>query len=343
MSGAMSPGPLHSEPDIERLDRFDGIFVRHDMVDYTERRILDLMYQTQATTARNDEKRRALGHWANKQDELWLLPIVGPSGSTKSKTIQWTTDRIYESRKDENSLPLLVVTLRSAIRSTRALQASILEAFHDPSAGSVLHMKDYSEAAVNAAIMNIARKRGTSLVVFDEAHNVLSDARSDVMARAMKSLINDGVFSIALAGTDDLLPLLHHQELAQRAKEPIWFKPATTDQIETCSAFFAFVEELCDQMLKEGAIALPFRPTSSKNQCALLFDMCEGSIGRAVRVIRRGLERSVSEGHPSLSWDTVIAAHTSWQTIRGGHKQRFAANSATRETMAMLNKLQKAS
>lgn len=300
-----------------RLESFDQIFVRHPKVELVARRFVSLIGQTRATILRNEDRTRSWGQGSAKVDEMSLLPLIGPSGSGKSKTIQAVSGKIHESRSDPKSIPILVVTLRASIRHTRELQASILEAFRDPSASAVRKMQDYSEAAVNEAIIRIARKKGTTLVVLDEGHNALLAADAKTIAQALKSLLNDGVFSIVLSGTEDMRSLFSHVELRERSKPPISFSPPKVGDIEGCLEFFRFTERLCDIMHSKGIVSLPFQPMRKERQCAALFEMAEGNLGRAAKIIRRGLEHAFDEGLTSLHWDSLAEAHARWLELQG--------------------------
>ncbi|GEM_PF-1439313 len=300
-----------------RLEAFDRIFVRHPKVELVARRFVSLIAQTRATILRNEDRSRSWGQGSAKVDEMSLLPLIGPSGSGKSKTIQAVSGKIHERRSDPRSVPVLVVTLRATIRHTRELQASILEAFRDPSAGAVRKMQDYSEASVNEAIIRIARKKGTTLVVLDEGHNTLLGADPRTIAQALKSLLNDGVFSIVLSGTDDMRSLFTHAELRERSKPPINFAPPKVADTEGCLEFFRFTERLCNAMHAKGIVSLPFQPMRKERQCAALFDMAEGNLGRSAKIIRRGLEQAFDEGLSSLHWDSLAEAHARWLELQG--------------------------
>jgi hypothetical protein len=273
-----------------------------------------LMNETRSTIKRNAARNLEGGRHAAKPDELRMLPIIGPSGSTKSKTIQIVTERIHRLRESED-MPVLVATLWATTRHTRDLQADVIASFRDPSARVIRTMHDYSEAAVNAAIMKMARKKGTVLVVLDEAHNMVKESGPEAMAQAIKSILNDAVFSIVLVGTDELKPLFRHTELTQRCKAPISFAPPSLADAEGCREFFEFVEKHCNEMHRVGAIGLPFLPTRHLKQCAALFDMCDGNIGRVVRIFRLALEEAITHGMLGLDWDTVMRAFDVWQEL----------------------------
>jgi len=239
-----------------RLSEYDRLFIVNPKVDQFAKRLLDLMARTDATLERNARTRSRWGKAGAKLDELTLLPLFGPSGAGKSKTIQYVTDKIHNARKHSDKLPVLVVTLRASKDAISNLQASILEAFRDPSARIVRKRVDYSESQVNAGISAIARKLSTRVVILDEAHNALMSSTSEEVAAALKSILNDGVFSIVLSGTEAMAPIFRHAELRQRSETPLDFSPPLVSDYQGCLDFFQATERLCRCIYDAGIVSL---------------------------------------------------------------------------------------
>lgn len=328
----------------ERLDAYDQLFVLNPKVDMLARRMLELVARTDGTLARNAATAANWGTRGAKLDELTLLPIFGPSGAGKSKTIQFVTNKIHQRRAARDKRPVLVATLRAARNTTSDLQASILEAFRDPSARFVRKRIDYSETEVNAGISAIARKRATRVVVLDEAHNALAAAGPDEVATALKSILNDGVFSIVLAGTDKIAPIFAHEELRQRCEDPLDFSPPTISDYQGCLEFFRSTERLCEQIYDRRIVQAPFRPLRRPEQCALFYEMSDGNFGRVVRIIRRGLKRTFELGRSTLEWSVLIDAHNNWMALEAiasssAKQTKFVGSDARPKTVAMVEKL----
>ena len=299
-----------------RLDAFDAIFIEHPRLLALRDEIDLLMIQTKSRIAKNEKRCAAAGGRPIKLDELWLTPVLGPSGSGKSFSLARVVDAIYEDTSlPVDEIPVLVVTLRSSSRSPRHVQAQILEAFGAPQAETVLRGRDYSEAMVNDDIRAIARHRKTSVVVLDEVHNLLANGPglAPKMAKAFKSLVNDGIFSIVLSGTQEAMPLLTcDPELQSRQKELLDFGAfrLNPDDIEYFLNFVAFLET---QMVKQKVVDAPIGLTNDIEACATVYDMADGVIGIVSRIVRLALERALRHGNTTVAWEDIGHAHRAWQ------------------------------
>jgi hypothetical protein len=299
-----------------RLDKFDAIFIEHPRLVALREEIDSLMIQTKSRIAKNERRRAAVGNRPIKLDELWLTPVLGPSGSGKSFSLSSVVDSIYEDPNlPPDEIPVLVVTLRSSSRSPRHVQAQILEAFEAPQAETVLRGRDYSEAMVNDDIRAIARHRKTSVVVLDEVHNLLANGLglAPKMAKALKSLVNDGIFSIVLSGTQEAMPLLTcDAELQSRQKELVDFGAfrLNSDDLQYFLNFVAFLEA---EMVKEKVIDAPIGLTNDIEACATVYDMAEGVIGIVSRIVRLALERALRGGKTMITWEDIGHAYRAWQ------------------------------
>ena len=253
-----------------------------------------------------------------KPKECWVLPVIGPTGSTKSETIGAFCRSQTEQSTDPDKVPFLVITLKDDIRSARALQAAILAGYKDNQDKIVTAKRDESQQVVNDAIMNIARVKGTKLIILDEAHNMLAhDAGkiAPIMAKALRSLVNDAVFSLVLAGTEELQSIYDNRELTERCLDPVDFGPPLLDDTAACIEFFSFVQEFCQEMHSLGVVDKPFNPLGNVNECATIFDMTSGLMGQFVRLVRRALHRAFLEGNTSLNWETLCLSYSAWRKL----------------------------
>lgn len=247
-----------------------------------------------------------------------FLPVIGPSGSTKSKTIGAFCQEQGAIAGNSDQVPFLVITLKDDIRSARALQAAILAGYKDNQDRVVIVKRDEPQQVVNDAIMNIARIKGTKLIILDEAHNMLAHDAGKIaplMAKALRSLVNDAVFSLVLAGTDELHSIYNNQELTERCFEPVDFSAPSVDDTAGCVEFFSFVQEFCREMHQLGVVDRPFNPLGNVHECAMLFDMTSGLMGQFVRLVRRALKRSLLEGKTSLDWETLCLSYSAWRKL----------------------------
>jgi hypothetical protein len=304
---------INFEERRRRMDAFEEILIPHPRMDEVKRRIRALIDDTRARIARNDERVKRMGGRSEVLDHLWVLPIIGPSGATKSKTIGSVIEHILTDKTiGDSDIPIQLATLRTSTKSPRYLQGQILEAYGDASAEQLLKGRDYSEARVNADIRAIARDRKTMVVVFDEAHNMIIDEatkRNVAMAKAMKSLVNDGIFSIVCVGTDQMKQLFAaDKELAGRLKTPIDFGAFSINHKRDREYFFNFVGLLESAMFEKGVIDKEIGLLDTAKKRACVYDFAGGVIGSVSRIIGTALDDALDDGRGSISWDDIAHA-----------------------------------
>ncbi|PXA90881.1 hypothetical protein DMC47_27075 [Nostoc sp. 3335mG] len=308
-----------------RLTNFDSILIPHPRLSDTHVRLSLLVAQTRSRITQHDQKLELAKGRPIKSAELWVQPIVGPSGSGKSRALSTYVDDVYSSEEtNETAIPVLIVTMRSSTRTPRQLQSQILEAYKDPSASTVLTERDYSEAMVNEAIRKIARHRETNLVIIDEASNALKGTHNQLsMAKAIKSLVNDGLFSIVLAGTSAVNSLINcDPELMSRTKERIDFGRLRQNQPDL-RYFMDFVRDLENRMIQLQVMDNPIGLATDIGACGAAYDMSEGVIGIVVRIFRIALERAFMSGKTSLDWETIALAFRAWKDTDDGLAKRY--------------------
>ncbi|WDQ99671.1 ATP-binding protein [Devosia sp. J2-20] len=260
-----------------------------------------------------------------KHSELWLLPIFGPSGATKSKTIKIVLDEILAKRADRTMVPVRYLKVDGATKTTRQLQVRLLETLSSAEAAELAKGRYYSEPKANARLRDLARKDRTTLIVLDEAHAMLKETTIDRMAAGLKSLLNHGVFSIVLIGTDELRPLFRHSELRSRTEMPLDFSSPGRPTMASCVNLFQFAEKFCAALYDEGVIDSPFRPTSTISHCAVLYDITGGVLGQIIRHFRRALQYAFAQNLRTLDWTSIQFAYSSWATLDGvsSHQDPF--------------------
>jgi len=330
---------VSSLPFVDRMDIFDSTLISHSRLDLVRRRVNFLKSTTERTRKRNIERDQEGGYHHSKPDELHLLPIVGPSGSTKSRTMQIITEELHLSRADPAHIPALVVTLRDTTSTTKRLHLAILEAFGD--AGSkALYSKNYTEDNASNSIRGIAAIKNTSILVLDEAHNVLTNTSPSKAAHALKSLLNDGLFSLVVCGTDAVRPLFApSQEFGSRLLAAIDFTPPAAADVEGCNEMFEYAQRLCDEIYSAGVIDRPFSIVDTIEHCAILYDMTGGTLGQVSRHLRRGIDLAFDRGMPFINWQTLIEAFDSWYRFTGATSPHPIRNGVKNSTLTAVQKL----
>jgi hypothetical protein len=307
----------------KRLDLFDEIILQHPRLADIEKATRSLIRETAAIVAMNEARLERAKRRPIKLRELWVLPIIGPSGAMKSTSIGEVVDRIYQDKDlPDDEIPVLLVTMRD-VKNTRALQAQILEKYDDAGAAELRRTAvGYNADLVNEAIRGCARKKKTSVIAIDEAHEMLTydgGRTGPQMAKLVKSLVNEGIFSVILLGTDAVKKLFTiNSELMSRniaAGEISLTKFDITNE-EDRKYFFGFVRRLETRMLEKGVIDAPISLTDDIETRATIFDMADGILGTVSRVLRLALRRAHGQKRHVIEWDDIREAFQGWNSTR---------------------------
>ena len=298
----------------ERLVLFDKIRIQHPVIAETRHSLESLIRQTNGKI-RNTVPKPYWDVTTESGAELWLMPIVGPSGSTKTTTIEMVLDSMYGRSVDQSNVPIRYIKLNSSIKSTRQLQVRILESLSKDEALEVATSKRYTELKANSRLRTLSRQKGISLIILDEAHKILRSTSAEVMACGLHSIINHGVCSIVLMGTDKIRPVYMDEELSSRVLNPLELGPPKHADAASCVRLFQFAEELCAEMHKLGVTDRLFRPTSTVAQCAALYDITGGVLGQVSRHFRRALEYAHRLNLGTLDWSSIESSFSRWQSL----------------------------
>ena len=309
-----------TEEQIEdRIDLFDRILVEHPRLKNIERCTHALMGTTRRGQRRDAERLAAANGRPIKWSEFWVMPIIGPSGAMKSRSMSVVIDNIYADRNvPKSDIPVLIVTMRG-VKNSKAFQAAILEPL-DPVQASELRRTTtgYHADVVNEAIRHAARKCNTCVVVIDEAHSILAydgGKLGQQMARVIHGLVNEGIFSIILMGTEKVEKLFKiDSELKSRKFTQ---DEADMSKFDVCNAddrgyFFRFIGSLEDRMVKQGVVASKLGLIKSVEDRAKLYDMADGILGTVHRILRLSIRRAMEQGREQLDWKDIKTCFQAW-------------------------------
>lgn len=196
--------PTQSEILATIRAQFKDMKVDNTRLTMIEEQIKDLLEETEAVVGIDLDRETEAAERGQtiKYSEMEVISIIGPTGSTKSTSLERIVERWNKARPGE--MPIVMVTIRASTRSEKQLQVQILEAFNDPQADVVRKsMGSYSPTLAIEAIRRIARSKRTFVVVLHEANNMIGQdeyATARPMAKAIKSLVNEGVFSVVVMG-----------------------------------------------------------------------------------------------------------------------------------------------
>jgi hypothetical protein len=298
----------------ERLRRFRKILIKHPRLGDIRKKIHSMLKEAKGVVEDNEGRRAAAKRRPIKMEELWVLPIIGPSGAMKSTSIRIVVDEINaDDNLPDDDIPVLIVSMRE-VKNTRAFLGVVLEHYGDAAKDIVPKSGPIDAQIVTRAIYHLARSRRTLLLIIDEAHELLRhDGGKTGMAMAMmlKSIVNEGAFSIVLVGTEELLQLFHiSRELKNRCltDEEVTLAAFDIKKEKDRTYFFKFLKTIEDRMAQDDVVDRKLGWVDTLEDRAKIFDMCEGVLGVACRVLRIALERAFNAGRPYLEWDDIESA-----------------------------------
>jgi len=298
---------------VDRLTLFRKIVIEHPRLGKIREKITWLRADTASVVADNEARRAAAKDRPFKKEELWVLPIIGPSGAMKSTSIRKVVDEINsEDDLRPGEMPVLFVSLRE-VKNTRAFLGEVLEQYGDAAKDVMPKSGPVDAQIISRGIYHTARTKHTVLLIIDEAHELLrydGGKTGKSMAMLLKTMVNEGVFSIVLVGTEDLLPLFRSKELKNRtvADEDVTLLPFDIRRQADRRYFFRFLQTIEDEMVKAGVVDEPLGWASSLEDRAKIYDMCEGVPGVACKVLRIALERALRAGRTSITWPDFESA-----------------------------------
>jgi hypothetical protein len=307
------------------------LVVKNSRLDMIEALTLDLLEETKELVDADFEAEKKAEKEADKTadrrkqpityTELSAMPIIGPSGSTKSTSMIAIADTL--KKKHPGKTPLLVVKLRPSTTKLKHLHVQILEAFHDPQADIVRNqIVTHSDNVSADAIRNVARAAGTYIVALDEAHSVIGVrerwARAQAFAPHIKSLVNDGLFAVIVMGTEDAnLFFETSPELNNRKFDSISLEPVDLSNPDDFSYFYKLIGRIDGELVAQGILDERIGLIDDLKSRALLYDMSGGVVGIISRILMIALRRVQRKRKRTIDWENDIKqAFWAWKADR---------------------------
>lgn len=327
---------------IARMRQFRMIVIEHPRLKVIRERISCLMEDAKSIIADNEVARIAARNRPIKVEELSLLPIVGPSGAMKSTSIRKVLSEINaDAAFPAEDIPVLFVSMRE-VKNTRAFLGVILEQYGDAAKDVIQTSPTVDAQIVARAIYHIARIKRTVVLIIDEAHELLRHDGGKVgkqMAMLLKTMLNEGCFSIVLLGTDEMLKLFHiSNELRNRCvpDEDVNLSAFDIRKADDRIYFFTFLKRLETQMVENGVVDEALGWVDTIEDRARIFDMCEGVPGVACKILKIALDRAFRAGRTSAEWRDLEAAFRAFNRnqVRPGYDP--FADGPKKETLGRL-------
>jgi nucleoside-triphosphatase THEP1 len=296
------------------------LVVKNSRLDMIEGLTLDLLEETKelvdADVEAEKEAEREAGLRANPTrqsityTELSVMPIIGPSGSTKTTSMVAIAEKL--KKQNPGKTPILVVKLRSSTTRLKHLHVQILEAFNDPQAETVRNqIVTHSDNVTADAIRNVARAAGTYIVVLDEAHSVIGVrdkwAKAQAFAPHIKSLVNDGLFAVIVMGTEDANFFFETSpELNNRKFDSISLNPVDLSNPDDFRYFYKLIGRIDRELVAQDILDEPIGLVDDLKSRALLYDMSGGVVGVISRILMIALRTVQRKGRRTIDWDKDI-------------------------------------
>lgn len=314
-----------------RLMALRAITVTHPRWIEFEDLILELIAETDALIEINDALREEGKKRGIKPmlQPLFHIPLIGPSGATKSTTLGLVMNKI-NARAPEGQAPIAYISLSESIRSTKALYMEFFRVFGDTSNMDNLRttLSTPNAHEIEEAIIRVARARGTKVVFLDEVHNLLVHDAGKVgaaMAQALKGLLNQSVFSLVLAGTEEVERLFQiNSELAGRVYEDVGLGRLRIEYGSERTYFFKFVQNYEARLVKDRVLNARYGLTDDVRTRAKIYEAADGVIGVVVRILRIAVRAALAAGRTKLTDDDLAdAVWTYWRRTDKNRRNPF--------------------
>jgi hypothetical protein len=297
--------------------KFKTLVVKNSRLDMIEALTLDLLEETKELVDADIEAEKEAEREADKMadprkqpityTELSAMPIIGPSGSTKTTSMVAIAEKL--KKKHPGKTPILVVKLRSSTTKLKHLHVQILEAFNDPQADTVRNqIVAHSDNVAADAIRKVARAAGTYIVVLDEAHSVIGVrekwARAQAFAPHIKSLVNDGLFAVIVMGTEDAnLFFETSPELNNRKFDSISLKPVDLSNPDDFNYFYKLIGRIDRELVAQGILDERIGLIDDLKSRALLYDISGGVVGIISRILMISLRIVQRKRKRTIDWE----------------------------------------
>jgi len=230
------------------------------------------------------------------------------SGKTAVNEAYKRSVLLGQSEEDRiaGKMPVIIVPLDRACTSRR-LWASVLKVLGDE------FWDKGTEDGLRARAYQYFVRLGVELMIVDEVQHLefRSTARSDV-TDSLKRILDDGVVSLALVGTEDAREMLQRNpQLSQRMLTPCDILPLDGNDSADRDAFKRFVTKL-DKAIVAAGLTTGLSGLAEPRTIECLFDVSQGVVGRVANLLRMAFSRSFYRGADYIELCDLLAATDGW-------------------------------
>ncbi|GAA0732147.1 TniB family NTP-binding protein [Sphingomonas japonica] len=274
-TGEREPLSEHTDAAIESGSRFDEARIVHP----AHERVIGAFDQARRMGVASGDKRKM------------LIASLGASGSGKTTSMETFAARTAAGRPPVGkhpAKPVVIVQVDNGC-TNRRLWALVLEGHDDPPGRG-------TEETFRTRAYATMRRAGTEMVIFDEAQHLLRSPSARDVTDTIKRILDDGVVTLGLVGTEAALPLIQKNiQLANRMLAPAPIKALDAKNEADRTDFKAFLRKLDDFIVGRGIVPeQSFLDDPRILRC--LFVISAGVVGVAVNLIRQATVHAVSRG-----------------------------------------------
>lgn len=249
--------------------------------------------------------------------EQFVLPIIGPSQSGKSKAIDHYINTVIAPEAKPGTIPVLRVNI-SPRSSLKQLQADILSPLVIDERGQVdeAELRVGTEAEFRQKVRRFAQLRETDVIVLDESQHLLRGnkaARAKAVADSIKLMAIEGAAAFVIIGTEEVWSIFtsNADQTALRCKEPIFLNPLDWSLPHEQFLFEGYVAML-DAKLVEHGLTDDYSGFVDDDMAACFWEITRGIVGRVSRLTRIAWETAFALEQPTISRAVLAAAVDRW-------------------------------
>lgn len=240
------------------------------------------------------------------------ISCLGPSGSGKTtamRTFQRQTAAGRPPVGRHPAEPVVIIQVDNGC-TNRRLWALVLEAHQDPPGKG-------TEETFRARAYATMRRAGTEMVIFDEVQHLLRSPNARDVTDTIKRILDDGVVTLGLVGTEQARPLLTRNiQLANRMLAPADLKPLDHRLDIDRKDFQAFVGQLDDAIINMN-LMVERAGLDDQNIVRCLFVISGGVVGVVVNLLRQVLMHAVARGANRIEPYDLSQITDSWAIATG--------------------------
>ena len=194
--------------------------------------------------------------------------------------------------------------------TNRRLWALVLEAHEDPPGKG-------TEETFRARAYATMRRAGTEMLILDEVQHLLRSPKARDVTDTIKRILDDGVVTLGLVGTEQARPLLTRNiQLSNRMLAPADINPLDHRLERDRRDFAAFVRQL-DASIVSMDLMKEAGELDEANIVRCLFVISGGVVGVVVNLLRQALMHAVARGAERIEPYDLSQVTDAWAVATG--------------------------